>query len=190
DHSSTINADRHTSVIVSDINPDMLAEGRKRFAASAYNATGRVSFLEANAEELGAVESSSIDLYTVAFGIRNFTHKQKALEEAYRVLKPGGVFACLEFTPQLSNPVLNAVYKRWSFGAIPLIGQIVAADRDSYQYLVESIERFPSQQEFAGMIRKAGFLIPGQDPEDEVVRSGWEDLTMGIAAIHKGVKPA
>ncbi|KAI7545572.1 UbiE/COQ5 methyltransferase [Hortaea werneckii] len=190
DHSSTINADPHTSVIVSDINPDMLAEGRKRFAASPYNATGRVSFLEANAEELGAVESGSIDLYTVAFGIRNFTHKQKALEEAYRVLKPGGVFACLEFTPQLRNPLLNAFYKRWSFGAIPLIGQIVAADRDSYQYLVESIERFPSQQEFAGMIRKAGFLIPGQDPEDEVVRSGWEDLTMGIAAIHKGVKPA
>ncbi|KAI7087126.1 UbiE/COQ5 methyltransferase [Hortaea werneckii] len=190
DHSSTINADHHTSVIVSDINPDMLAEGRKRFAASPYHATGRVSFLEANAEELGAVESGSIDLYTVAFGIRNFTHKQKALDEAFRVLKPGGVFACLEFTPQLSNPLLNAVYKRWSFGAIPLIGQIVAADRDSYQYLVESIERFPSQQEFAGMIRKAGFLIPGQDPEDEVVRSGWEDLTMGIAAIHKGVKPA
>merc|ERR1712072_559056 len=180
DHSSTINADHHTSVIVSDINPDMLAEGRKRFAASPYHATGRVSFLEANAEELGAVESGSIDLYTVAFGIRNFTHKQKALEEAYRVLKPGGVSACLEFTPQLSNPVLNAVYKRWSFGAIPLIGQIVAADRDSYQYLVESIERFPSQQEFAGMIQAAGFVTPGQ---------GYENLTGGIASIHRGIKP-
>jgi len=189
DHATNINRDNKTSVIVSDINPDMLAEGKKRFAASPYQAASRVSFLEANAEELDKIDSGSIDLYTVAFGIRNFTHKQKALEEAFRVLKPGGVFACLEFTPQLRNPVLNAFYKRWSFSAIPLIGQIVAADRDSYQYLVESIERFPSQQEFAGMIQKAGFLLPGQRPGDEGVTSGWEDLTMGIAAIHKGVKP-
>ena len=188
DHATTVNADPQTSVIVSDINPDMLAEGQKRFAASPYKAAGRVSFLEANAEELGAIDSASIDLYTVAFGIRNFTHKQRALEEAFRVLKPGGVFACLEFTPQLSNPLLNAIYKRWSFSAIPLIGQIVAADRDSYQYLVESIERFPSQEEFARMIKQAGFLIPGE--EERGLQGGWEDLSMGIAAIHKGVKPA
>ena len=160
DHSTNINRDHQTSVIVSDINPEMLGEGKKRFASSPYKAAGRVSFLEANAEQLDKVESESIDLYTVAFGIRNFTHKQKALEEAFRVLKPGGVFACLEFTPQLNNPLLNAIYKRWSFSAIPLIGQIVAADRESYQYLVESIERFPSQEEFAGMIRQAGFLLP------------------------------
>ncbi|KAK5124987.1 hypothetical protein LTR85_001177 [Meristemomyces frigidus] len=190
DHATNINRDTQTSVIVSDINPEMLGEGRKRFSTSPYQAAGRVSFMEANAEQLDQVESSSIDLYTVAFGIRNFTHKQKALEEAFRVLKPGGVFACLEFAPNLNNLLMNAVYKRWSFGAIPLIGQIVAADRDSYQYLVESIEKFPSQQEFAGMIRQAGFLLPGQGPEDEGVKAGWEDLTMGIAAIHKGVKPA
>ena len=189
DHATNINHDSKTSVIVSDINPEMLAEGKKRFAVSPYQAAGRVSFLEANAEELDKIESSSIDLYTVAFGIRNFTHKQKALEEAFRVLKPGGVFACLEFTPQLRNPLLNAFYKRWSFSAIPLIGQIVASDRDSYQYLVESIERFPSQEEFAGMIKKAGFLLPGQRLGGEDTLSGWEDLTMGIAAIHKGVKP-
>ncbi|TKA27367.1 hypothetical protein B0A50_04979 [Salinomyces thailandicus] len=191
DHSTTINNDHKTSVIISDINPEMLAEGMKRFASSPYKPTNRVSFLEANAEDLPTIESNSIDLYTVAFGIRNFTHKQKALAEAFRVLKPGGVFACLEFTPNLSNPLLNAIYKRWSFGAIPLIGQVVAADRDSYQYLVESIEKFPSQAEFAGMIRDAGFLIPGHNsPGEGGLEGGWEDLTMGVAAIHKGIKPA
>ena len=195
DHVTNINRDMTTHVTVSDINPEMLAEGRKRLSATDYARDGRVEFLEANAEDLSKIESASIDLYTVAFGIRNFTHKQRALEEAYRVLKPGGVFACLEFAPQLSNPLMNSIYKRWSFGAIPLIGQLVAADRDSYQYLVESIERFPKQAEFAGMIREAGFLIPGAQEvpvgeEDGVVRSGWEDLSLGIAAVHKGVKPA
>ena len=188
DHATNINKDERAHVVVSDINKEMLEEGRKRFSTSPYNDAGRVSFLEANAEDLKTIESNSIDLYTVAFGIRNFTHKDLALREAYRVLKPGGVFACLEFTPQLSNPLLNAVYKRWSFGAIPLIGQIVAADRDSYQYLVESIERFPSQQEFARMIKEAGFLIPGESPDEEG-GNGWVDLSAGIAAVHKGVKP-
>ena len=102
---------------------------------------------------------NSIDLYTVAFGIRNFTNKAMALQEAFRVLKPGGVFACLEFS-HVNISILNAVYKRWSFGAIPLIGQIVAGDRDSYQYLVESMEQFPTQQEFRGMIEDAGFVVP------------------------------
>ncbi|TKA67487.1 hypothetical protein B0A55_08598 [Friedmanniomyces simplex] len=193
DHATTINHDPRTNVIISDINPEMLAEGRKRFATSPYYSTStnrRVSFLEANAEDLSAIVSNSIDLYTVAFGIRNFTHKQVALQEAFRVLKPGGVFACLEFTPRLSNPLMNGIYKRWSFGAIPLIGQVVAADRESYQYLVESIERFPSQSEFAGMIEEAGFMVPGGERGVEgELESGWEDLSLGIAAIHKGVKP-
>ncbi|KAF2719213.1 ubiquinone/menaquinone [Polychaeton citri CBS 116435] len=193
DHATEVKKDNYTSVIVSDINSNMLAEGRKRFSASSYKAEDRVSFLEANAEELKDVESNSIDLYTVAFGIRNFTHKDKALREAFRVLKPGGVFACLEFAPTLNNPLANAIYKRWSFSMIPLIGQVVAADRDSYQYLVESIEQFPSQEQFATMIREAGFLLPGQgrgEPSSEMRDGGaWEDLTMGIASIHKGIKP-
>ncbi|SMQ50113.1 unnamed protein product [Zymoseptoria tritici ST99CH_3D7] len=188
DHATNINRDLDTHVTISDINPDMLGEGRKRLAATPYHAAGRVDYLEANAEELGAIESNSIDLYTVAFGIRNFTHKDRALKEAFRVLKPGGVFACLEFAPQLSNPVMNGIYKRWSFSAIPLIGQIVAADRDSYQYLVESIEKFPSQPEWAKMIQDAGFLIPGHSNAGRL-ESGWENLSMGIAAIHKGIKP-
>ena len=179
DHATSINHDTKTTVTVSDINPEMLAEGKKRSLETPYAGSSRLDFLEANAEKLSMVENNSIDLYTVAFGIRNFTDKQRALEEAFRVLKPGGVFACLEFS-KVDNTILNGIYKRWSFSAIPIIGELVAADRASYQYLVESIEQFPSQSEFRDMIAKAGFMIPGQ---------GFENLTAGIAAIHKGVKP-
>ena len=180
DHASTIHGDQTSRVIVSDINPEMLAEGKKRSKETAYAQSERLEWSQANAEKLNTIENESIDLYTVAFGIRNFTNKQAALHEAFRVLKPGGVFACLEFS-KVPNRFLNDVYKRWSFGAIPLIGQLVAGDRESYQYLVESIERFPGQEEFARMIEEAGFLLP--------VGKGWEDLTGGITAIHKGIKP-
>ena len=179
DHAATINGDALTRVTVADINPAMLAEGRKRSQATPWAGTERLRFVEANAERLDAVPSASIDLYMVAFGIRNFTDKRAALAEAHRVLKPGGVFACLEFG-KVRSALLDGVYKRWSFGAIPVIGQLVAADRDSYQYLVESIERFPGQEEFRDMIEQAGFVTS---------RPGFENLTGGIAAIHKGVKP-
>ena len=180
DHAAQINNSHKTRVTVSDINPDMLSEGLKRSKDTAYaSQPDRLSFVEANAEKLHMIPSASLDLYTVAFGIRNFTDKPAALREAFRVLKPGGVFACLEFS-KVGNPLLNGVYKRWSFGAIPLIGQLVAADRDSYQYLVESIEKFPTQEQFRDMIKDAGFVVP---------TPGWENLTGGIAAIHKGVKP-
>ncbi|KAM5462586.1 2-hexaprenyl-6-methoxy-1,4-benzoquinone methyltransferase [Microsporum audouinii] len=179
DHATNIKHDQYTRVTVADINPDMLAEGKKRSLDTPYYRTDRLSFMQGNAESMPSIPSNSVDLYTVAFGIRNFTNKQAALEEAYRILKPGGVFACLEFS-KVTVGVVDEVYKRWSFGAIPLIGQLVAGDRASYQYLVESIERFPSQEQFRGMIRKAGFITPGD---------GYENLSLGIAAIHKGVKP-
>lgn len=179
DHSTQINHSPQSTITISDINPEMLAEGRKRSLQTSYAHSPRLDFLLANAENLDAVASNSVDLYTVAFGIRNFTDKDKALREAYRVLKPGGLFACLEFSG-VTNPLFDAIYKRWSFGAIPLIGQLVAGDRASYQYLVESIERFPRQEQFRDMIVNAGFEVPGK---------GWEDLTGGIAAIHKGIKP-
>lgn len=187
DHSTKVHNDHTSHVTISDINPDMLAEGLKRAKESDYFKQGRIGFLEANAEQLPAeIKDNSIDLYTVAFGIRNFTNIPLALREAHRVLKPGGVFACLEFST-VTNPIFNQVYKRWSFGAIPLIGQVVAGDRDSYQYLVESIEKFPKQEDFSRMIAEAGFLIPAKGEGEE--NGGWEDLSGGIAAIHKGVKP-
>ncbi|EER23695.1 2-hexaprenyl-6-methoxy-1,4-benzoquinone methyltransferase [Coccidioides posadasii str. Silveira] len=179
DHATNINNDHYTRVTVADINPDMLAEGKKRSLDTPYYNTDRLSFMQANAESIPSIPDNSVDLYTVAFGIRNFTNKQSALVEAFRVLKPGGVFACMEFS-KVTVGLFDELYKRWSFGAIPLIGQVVAGDRASYQYLVESIERFPSQEEFRDMIQAAGFITPGK---------GYENLTMGIAAIHKGVKP-
>lgn len=180
DHATNINNDRDTRVTVADINADMLAEGRKRSLDTPYYNTKRLSFMVANAEHMPQIPDNSVDLYTVSFGIRNFTDKQEALHEAFRVLKPGGVFACMEFSKVQNFELFNEVYKRWSFSAIPLIGHLVAGDRASYQYLVESIEKFPSQEEFRDMIAKAGFVIPGR---------GYENLSFGIAAIHKGVKP-
>lgn len=179
DYATKVKGDHKTTVTVADINADMLAEGQKRGSATPYMSTDRLKFIEANAEELSMIKSDSIDLYIVAFGIRNFTDKQRALKEAFRVLKPGGAFACLEFS-KVNNSLFNAIYKRWSFSAIPIIGELVAADRNSYQYLVESIERFPSQEEFKAMIEKAGFAVSGE---------GYEILTGGIAAIHRGIKP-
>ncbi|PWY65227.1 UbiE/COQ5 methyltransferase [Aspergillus heteromorphus CBS 117.55] len=179
DHATNINHDNQTRVTIADINPEMLAEGQKRSVQTPYYNTDRLSFMQGNAQHMPSIPDNSVDLYTVVFGIRNFTDKQAALNEAFRVLKPGGVFACMEFS-KVNNPLLNTAYKQWSFSAIPMIGQLVAGDRDSYQYLVESIEKFPSQEEFRGMIQKAGFMIPGR---------GYEDLTGGIAAIHKGIKP-
>jgi 2-methoxy-6-polyprenyl-1,4-benzoquinol methylase len=179
DHATQVNNDLNTTVTVADINPDMLAEGQKRALASQYADAGRLKFMQGNAESMPSIPSNSVHLYTVAFGIRNFTNKDDALREAFRVLRPGGVFACLEFS-HVNSSLFNAIYKRWSFAAIPLIGQVVAGDRDSYQYLVESIERFPRQEEFRAMIENAGFVVPGM---------GYENLSGGIASIHRGIKP-
>lgn len=172
-------------ITISDINPAMLSEGKSRIEKDHSDLLPQITFLEANAEHLPpSIAPNSIDLYTVAFGIRNFTDKMAALKEAHRVLKPGGVFACLEFS-KVTNPLFEAAYKRWSFGVIPIVGQLVAGDRDSYQYLVESIERFPTQEQFQGMIEDAGFVVPKGAGSGK----GWEDLTGGVCAIHKGVKP-
>lgn len=180
-HSHVQNGNHNIHVTISDINPAMLEVGRQRSLALPASQQASLSFLEANAEKIpSSIADNSLDLYTVAFGIRNFSNMPAALREAHRVLKPGGVFACMEFSKVDKHPLLNAIYKRWSFGAIPLIGQVVAGDRDSYQYLVESIERFPTQEDFRDLIVDAGFQVAGK---------GYEDLTGGVAAIHKGIKP-
>jgi len=176
--------DRETTVEVVDINAQMLKEGFRRFKQTMYHNTPQISFHEANAQDLGSdkFKDNSYDLYTIAFGIRNCTSIPAVLKEAHRVLKPGGTFACLEFS-RVNNPLLNMLYNQYSFTIIPLLGTILAGDRDSYQYLVESIRKFPPQPTFAQMIRDAGFAT-GKDVDG----AAWTDLWGGIATIHTGVK--
>ena len=180
DHAKDVHADRSIKVTVMDVNAEMLSEGEKRARKSMYFNTDQIDFKQANAEELSEVESNTVDLYTMAFGIRNCTHIDRVIEEAYRVLKPGGVFAVLEFG-KVNQPLLSNLYSIYSFNVIPAMGHLVAGDRESYQYLVESIERFPDQVTFANMMRDAGFLIPN--------KRGYRDMTYGVASVWKGVKP-
>lgn len=156
--------------ILSDINPAMLGVGRDR--AQARRLEG-IRFLVADAEAL-PLASSSVDRVSIAFGLRNCTDKGAVLREAHRVLRPGGQFHCLEFS-RVQVAALERPYEAWSFGVLPLLGRFVAGDRDSYQYLAESIRTFPDQEALAAMMAAAGF---------ERVRH--RNLTGGIAAIHRG----
>jgi demethylmenaquinone methyltransferase/2-methoxy-6-polyprenyl-1,4-benzoquinol methylase len=161
------------SAVVVDLTEPMLIEGRARAEAAAMG--GALDWVVGDAMALPFADAS-FDVYTISFGIRNVTRIEAALAEAHRVLRPGGRLMVLEFSRMVSPP-LQWAYDRYSFNVIPVMGQIVASDRDSYQYLVESIRRFPEQERFAGMIREAGF---GQ------VR--FRNLSMGIAALHSGWK--
>jgi demethylmenaquinone methyltransferase / 2-methoxy-6-polyprenyl-1,4-benzoquinol methylase len=157
--------------ILCDINEAMLNRGRDR-AIDAGILTG-IEYLVGDAEHL-PVASGGVDAYTIAFGLRNVTRIDAALREARRVLRPGGRFFCLEFG-HVAPAFLARAYDLYSFNVVPMLGQIVAGDRDSYQYLVESIRRFPPQAELAAMMRAAGL---------EQVR--WRDFTFGVAALHSG----
>jgi demethylmenaquinone methyltransferase/2-methoxy-6-polyprenyl-1,4-benzoquinol methylase len=163
----------HAAATVLDINGSMLAVGRER--AGKRGLEGSIAFVEANAEEL-PFPDETFDAYTIAFGIRNVPHIDTALAEAFRVLKPGGRFLCLEFS-EVDMPLLDRTYEAWSFNAIPRIGRIVTGDGEPYAYLVESISKFPNQVNFADMIRRAGF--------DRVT---WRNYSGGIAALHSGWK--
>ena len=136
----------------------------------------RLKWCEGDAERLERFEDNSFDSYTIAFGIRNVTDIPRALREAHRVLRPGGRFLCLEFS-RVQNDVLRQLYEAYSFHVIPQIGEIVANDRDSYQYLVESIQKFPTQVEFGKMLKDAGF--------QHVQHTNFID---GVVAIHSGFK--
>jgi len=157
-------------ITVCDINPDMLAEGVKRAGGEQA-----ISWVAGDAQAL-PMSDNSFDSYTIAFGIRNVTRIEKALEEARRVLKPGGRFLCLEFS-QVVVPGLDMLYDKFSFDLLPTIGGFVARDREAYQYLVESIRRFPPQAKFAAMIEEAGL-------SQVKVRN----LSGGIAAMHSAWK--
>jgi demethylmenaquinone methyltransferase/2-methoxy-6-polyprenyl-1,4-benzoquinol methylase len=156
---------------VCDINADMLAVGRERAAARQLD--HRVSFVEGNAEAL-AFPSRTFDAYTIAFGIRNVPRIDSALAEAFRVLRPGGRFLCLEFST-VDVPGLDRIYDLFSFKVIPPLGRAVTGDAESYRYLVESIRKFPRPGAFAEMIRRAGFS-----------RVSWQSFSGGIVTLHSG----
>jgi len=159
---------------VSDINPDMLEVGKKR--AVERGSFHDLDFKVINAEDLSVFADDSHDLYTIAFGIRNVTNRPKALKEAYRILRKGGRFMCLEFS-EVVIPGFKQFYDVYSFNAIPYMGHLLANDKDSYQYLVESIRKFPKQQEFANMIEEAGFN-----------HVSYTNYSGGIVAVHSGFK--
>ncbi|MEH6774451.1 MAG: bifunctional demethylmenaquinone methyltransferase/2-methoxy-6-polyprenyl-1,4-benzoquinol methylase UbiE [Cereibacter changlensis] len=161
------------TAVVCDMTESMLVAGRQR--AEADSMSERLDWVTGDAMAL-PFKDNSFDVYTISFGIRNVTRVQDALNEAFRVLRPGGRLMVLEFS-QLPNAAMQWAYDRYSFNVIPVMGQIVANDRDSYQYLVESIRKFPDQETFLKMIQKAGF---GQ--------AKYRNLSMGIAALHSGWK--
>jgi demethylmenaquinone methyltransferase / 2-methoxy-6-polyprenyl-1,4-benzoquinol methylase len=160
-----------TRVTVADISPEMVIEGQKR--GEKEGRLARCSFTVGNAESL-AFPDHSFDSYTIAFGIRNVTHITKALSEARRVLKPGGRFLCLEFS-HMDMELAQKIYDAYSFTVIPAIGKVVTGDGQPYRYLVESIRMFPKQEEFADMMREAGFN-----------KVTYRNLTGGVVAIHSG----
>lgn len=161
----------HATVL--DLTEPMLIEGRKRAEANAMSDS--LDWVVGDAMNL-PFEDNTFDVYTVSFGIRNVTRPQEALKEAFRVLRPGGRLMVLEFS-QIPNDLMQKVYDLYSFNIIPRMGQVIANDRDSYQYLVESIRKFPDQETFLGMVRHAGFE-----------NAKYRNLSMGIACLHSGWK--
>ena len=163
----------HGHATVLDLTEPMLVEGRKR--AEADKMADSLSWVTGDAMAL-PFKNNTFDVYTISFGIRNVTRPIEALREAYRVLKPGGRLMVLEFS-QLPNDGLQKLYDLYSFNVIPQMGKIITGDRDSYQYLVESIRQFPDQDTFLGMVREAGFE-----------NAKYRNLSLGIAALHSGWK--
>ncbi|MGJ5617824.1 bifunctional demethylmenaquinone methyltransferase/2-methoxy-6-polyprenyl-1,4-benzoquinol methylase UbiE [Sulfitobacter sp. MF3-043] len=161
----------HATVL--DLTEQMLVEGRQR--AEADSLADSLDWVVGDAMTLPFADNT-FDVYTISFGIRNVTRPQEALNEAFRVLRPGGRLMVLEFS-QLPNPMMQKAYDLYSFNVIPRMGQLIANDRDSYQYLVESIRNFPDQETFLSMVRDAGFE-----------QAKYRNMAMGIAALHSGWK--
>lgn len=161
----------HSTVL--DITESMLVEGRKR--AEAERMSDSLDWVVGDAMAL-PFEDNTFDVYTISFGIRNVTRPQEALNEAFRVLRPGGRLMVLEFS-QLPNPMMQAAYDAYSFNVIPRMGKLIANDSESYQYLVESIRNFPDQETFLGMVKAAGFE-----------NAKFRNMTLGVAALHSGWK--
>ncbi len=165
--------DRGADVVVADINRDMLSVGRSR--ADDDGLVQGLDWLQVNAEALPFADRN-FDHVTITFGLRNVTDRDRALGEMHRVLKPGGRVHIMEFS-KVGLPALARIYDTWSFQVLPRLGQRIAGDADSYQYLAESIRRFPDQQTLADMLVGAGF--------EQV---DWYNLSGGICAIHRGAR--
>ena len=166
-------AQTNLNLTVSDINQSMLEICQQRAKTKKFNK--QLKFVVNNAEDL-PFQTAEFDAYTIAFGIRNATHIEKVLDEAFRVLKFGGHFLCLEFS-ETSIPMLDKIYDLYSFNVMPWIGQTVVKDGSAYRYLAESIRKFPPQEQFVAMINQAGFS-----------RISYRNFSGGIAAIHSGWK--
>lgn len=164
----------HGRVVLADINESMLRVGRDRLTDQGI--VGNMAFVQANAERL-PFPDNSFDCITISFGLRNVTDKDAALRSMCRVLKPGGRLLVLEFS-KTNHPLLTRAYDAYSFSLLPMMGKLVAGDSESYQYLAESIRMHPDQETLEGMMKSAGF-----------VNTAYHNMTGGIVALHKGVKP-
>jgi demethylmenaquinone methyltransferase/2-methoxy-6-polyprenyl-1,4-benzoquinol methylase len=164
---------QNIEIVLSDINDSMLAEGKAR--AVDKNLNDKINFQIIDAENIPFADNS-FDFCTIAFGIRNVTNIPKALAEINRVLKPGGKFICLEFS-DVNSAMLAKIYDLYSFKFIPKFGKLVANDADSYEYLVESIRKFPDAETFANMLQTAGLQ-----------KVSYKKLNFGVVAIHSGWK--
>lgn len=160
-------------VTICDLTPNMLHVGQDR--ALNRGILKNLDWVCGNAEDL-PFPDNSFDIYTISFGMRNVTNLAKALTEAFRVLRPGGRFLCLEFS-KIDSPLLEKIYDRYSFDILPKLGELVASDRASYQYLVESIRKFPDQTDFADLLKNAGF-----------VNVDWKNFLNGVSCIHSALK--
>ncbi len=167
-------SEKQASAIVCDINTEMLLAGQDKDVDDRGRPL-RLTRVTGDAQSL-PLPDNSVDVVTIAFGIRNVTDRDMALRDMRRVLKPGGRFFCLEFSTPPAE-WLSKIYDMYSFNVIPRMGGVIAGDKDSYQYLVESIRKFPRQQKFADMMSEAGFG-----------RVSWTDYTGGVAALHQGWK--
>lgn len=161
-------------VVLADINSSMLNVGRDRLSDQGY--VGNIEYVQANAEYL-PFEDNSFDVITIAFGLRNVTDKDAALRSMARVLKPGGRLLVLEFSKP-TNPLMSKLYDMYSFSALPAMGKLVTNDAESYKYLAESIRMHPDQETLRGMMEQAG-----------LVRCSYHNMTSGVVALHRGLKP-
>ena len=161
---------KNTSVKVIDINQEMLKEGKNSFKSQ-----DNIDFICSSGESISITDNYA-DVVTVSFGMRNMTDREKCLQECHRILKPGGVFACLEFSLP-KDIILRNLYDAWSYGVIPKFGKLIVGEEKPYKYLIDSIRTFPSNEEFNEMVRDAGFI-----------NTSIRQLTGNIVCIYRGVK--